>query len=39
VNYFTLVHEGRQTLAVARAAIGLPQNIRPQVTEFVDADG
>ena len=39
VNYFTLVHEGRQTLAVARGATGLPQNIRPQVTEFVDADG
>ena len=39
VNYFTLVHEGRQTLAVARAATGLPQNIRPQLTEFVDADG
>ena len=39
VNYFTLVHEGRQTLAVARVATGLPQNIRPQLTEFVDADG
>jgi hypothetical protein len=33
------VHEGRLTLAVARAATGLPQNIRPQLTEFVDADG